>query len=133
MKIIKINVVDQYEVRMGYYGQPMYSGSSLVQYQNTQIINNQGFSQSQGLQNQQSLINQQNQAAQYQPPIINIKTISLPIDSINHIEHAKDSNYSSIIHLKHKTDVFHCKETIEQIEKLIHNSEFNNKMDDILA
>ena len=142
MKMIRISITNPYEIRIGYNAQPLY-----IQTTNFASVQTLGIQQQLAMQNSQQNSGAQNQLgslAYYQgtppsyqtttmPNQLPVTTISIPIDSINHIEHSNNNSYASIVHLKHKSEPLYAKETAEQIEKLIHNTKFNSKMDEILG
>lgn len=53
------------------------------------------------------------------------------LDDFKYMVEIKDQNTNTQIFFKNNESIF-VEETIEQIQKLIHNLEFNNKMDEIL-
>ncbi len=156
MKFIKVTkIIDPYEIKVGYYG-GLYnsqvfvpagsSGSSQSSFlggigsilglgqQNTQSQQNMAQNQ----QSQQNMAqNQQSQLAQQQiynnpvpiPKPIETQTCYLCVNSINQMI---ENPTSTILFLRDKEQVY-VKETPEQIMKMIHDQEFNNKMDDLLS
>jgi len=56
----------------------------------------------------------------------------VPVESINYMVGVKDLNYKTSLFIINKEEPFCIKESPEQIMKIMHETEFNAKMDDIL-
>lgn len=90
----------------------------------SQAQQNQMAQQQMNMYPQQSL----NQSVYVNPKPIDTLECYLSIDSINYLI---NNNNSTIIYLNNN-QTFYIKETPEQVMKLIHDQDFNKKMDNLL-
>lgn len=105
--------------------------------QNTQAQQNQHQSQlSQSnqigqLQYYNPPLNQQHNMSAQNPKASETQEIYIPIDQIKCMTKVLNQNYATLLKID-EVESYFIKEDPEQILKIIHNEEFNAKMDDIL-
>jgi len=119
------------------------SSSGLAAQQQSQLSQQQQSLAAQGqMQQQLTSMGQAGQVLTYSgtsPTYVTLpnppsetQDVYIPFDAINYMIAVKDLNYSTSLFLINNDEPFSIKESPEQIMKMMHDQEFNAKMDDIL-
>lgn len=64
---------------------------------------------------------------------VDIQEVHIPVDSIRYMIKVENSNFATFLFIMGNEDAFLIKESPEDIMKIMHNTEFNEKMDNILS